>query len=120
MTRPASSALVALAMTLLAILLLSHGVPSADDPYAPATAVAAGETSHCDHGPIRVAISGNATFLRLPKMLDTLEALPKDRPIELDLGGLRHLDHACRTALTTWAERHNEEGTEPVRILTTV
>ncbi|MEU6782829.1 solute carrier family 23 protein [Nonomuraea angiospora] len=78
------------------------------------------KATHSDHGPIRVAISGNATFLRLPRLLDTLEALPKDLPIELDLGGLRHLDHACRTALTTWAERHNEEGIEPVRILTTV
>ncbi|MGV9375681.1 SulP family inorganic anion transporter [Nonomuraea sp. NPDC003707] len=38
------------------------------------------KATHGDHGPIRVAISGNATFLRLPKMLDTLEALPKDRP----------------------------------------
>ncbi|MET8677160.1 SulP family inorganic anion transporter [Streptomyces sp. NPDC004647] len=81
------------------------------------------ETSHihlsvanAGTGPIRVALTGNATFLRLPKMLDTLEALPKDRPIELDLSGLRHLDHACSTALTTWAERHNDQGTEPVRI----
>ncbi|HYZ56923.1 MAG TPA: SulP family inorganic anion transporter [Streptosporangiaceae bacterium] len=67
--------------------------------------------------PIRVKLSGNATFLRLPKMLQTLEALPRDRPIEVDLAGLRHLDHACRTALTTWAaERHNTQGVEPVRI----
>ncbi|MEU2516005.1 SulP family inorganic anion transporter [Streptomyces syringium] len=67
-------------------------------------------------GPIHVRLTGNATFLRLPHMLDTLEALPKDRPIELDLSGLRHLDHACLTALTNWADRHNEEGTEPVRM----
>ncbi|MFV8129133.1 SulP family inorganic anion transporter [Streptomyces syringium] len=67
-------------------------------------------------GPIHVRLTGNATFLRLPHMLDTLEALPKDRPIELDLSGLRHLDHACLTALTNWADRHNEEGTDPVRM----
>ncbi|MFG2193866.1 SulP family inorganic anion transporter [Streptomyces sp. NPDC048639] len=59
--------------------------------------------------PVRVAISGNATFLRLPRILDTLDALPKDRLIELDLHGLRHLDHACRTALSAWADRHNSE-----------
>ncbi len=82
------------------------------------------ETSHIqveivDSGsdPVRVALTGNATFLRLPKMLDALEALPIDRPIELDLLGLRHLDHACRTALDAWAERHNSEGTEPVRLI---
>ncbi|PAZ16035.1 sulfate transporter [Streptomyces sp. SA15] len=67
-------------------------------------------------GPIQVYLSGNATFLRLPKILDSLEALPQDRPIELDLSGLHHLDHACRTALENWAERHSAVGTEPVRM----
>ncbi|MBB5117335.1 sulfate transporter [Streptomyces eurocidicus] len=67
-------------------------------------------------GTVHVRLTGSATFLRLPHMLDALEALPKDRPIELHLSGLRHLDHACRTALTNWADRHNEEGTEPVRV----
>ncbi|GII86175.1 sulfate transporter [Sphaerisporangium siamense] len=84
------------------------------------------ETSHlhvsvsdADRGSVRVALTGNATFLRLPKMLEALEALPKNRPIELDLSGLRHLDHACRTALTSWAERHNHNDVAPVRISAT-
>ncbi|MEV6398280.1 SulP family inorganic anion transporter [Streptomyces sp. NPDC051907] len=65
---------------------------------------------------LRVVVSGNATFLRLPRILDALEKLPKDRHIDLDLAGLRHLDHACSTALTNWADRHNnkEEGTTRV------
>ncbi|MGW5605803.1 SulP family inorganic anion transporter [Streptomyces sp. NPDC003753] len=67
-------------------------------------------------GPIQAYLSGNATFLRLPKILDSLEALPQDRPVELDLSGLHHLDHACRTALDNWAERHSVPGTEPVRM----
>ncbi|MET7519654.1 SulP family inorganic anion transporter [Streptomyces sp. NPDC005480] len=67
-------------------------------------------------GPIQVYLSGNATFLRLPKILDSLEALPHDRPIELDLSGLHHLDHACRTALENWAQRHSAPDTEPVKI----
>ncbi|MFC3574698.1 SulP family inorganic anion transporter [Streptomyces yaanensis] len=67
-------------------------------------------------GPVEAYLSGNATFLRLPKILDSLEALPQDRPVELDLSGLHHLDHACRTALETWAERHSAAGTEPVRV----
>jgi MFS superfamily sulfate permease-like transporter len=67
-------------------------------------------------GPIQVYLSGNATFLRLPKILDTLEALPQDRPLVLDLSGVHHLDHACHTALTNWAERHSTPGTEPVRV----
>ncbi|MER5445124.1 SulP family inorganic anion transporter [Streptomyces sp. NPDC002766] len=69
-------------------------------------------------GPIQVHLTGNATFLRLPKILDSLEALPKDRPLELDLSGLHHLDHACRTALENWAQRHSSAGTEPVRVTT--
>ncbi|MGW5303566.1 SulP family inorganic anion transporter [Streptomyces griseoluteus] len=67
-------------------------------------------------GPVDAYLSGNATFLRLPKILDSLEALPKDRPVRLDLSGLLHLDHACRTALENWAERHSADGTEPVRV----
>ncbi|MGW1813927.1 SulP family inorganic anion transporter [Streptomyces sp. NPDC002125] len=73
--------------------------------------------SDADH--VRARLSGNATFLRLPKILDSLEALPKDRPIALDLSGLHHLDHACRTALENWAERHSSSGTEPVRLTRT-
>lgn len=67
-------------------------------------------------GPVQAYLSGNATFLRLPKILDSLEALPQDRPVELHLSGLHHLDHACRTALENWAERHSAAGTEPVKL----
>ncbi|MFG2890162.1 SulP family inorganic anion transporter [Streptomyces sp. NPDC048248] len=77
------------------------------------------ETSHVQvdvreltGGRIIVALTGNATFLRLPKILDALEKLPRDKPVELDLTELRHLDHACRTALDGWAAQHN--GAEPV------
>ncbi|MFF9869561.1 SulP family inorganic anion transporter [Streptomyces sp. NPDC013953] len=75
------------------------------------------ETRELTGGRLVAAITGNATFLRLPKILERLEGLPKDRPIELDLSGLRHLDHACRVALENWALRHNDAGTEPVRLL---
>lgn len=54
---------------------------------------------------VRMRVRGNATFLRLPKLLDALEALPQDRPVRLDLAGLRHVDHACAAALEGWAER---------------
>ncbi|WP_299527616.1 SulP family inorganic anion transporter [uncultured Streptomyces sp.] len=67
-------------------------------------------------GPIQVHVTGNATFLRLPRLLDSLEGLPRDRPVELDLTGLHHLDHACRTAMENWAERHSAAGTDPVRL----
>ncbi|MER5867376.1 SulP family inorganic anion transporter [Kitasatospora sp. NPDC002040] len=83
------------------------------------------ETSHLQvevteqeaDGPIRVSLSGNATFLRLPRLLEALEHLPADRAVQLDLTGLRHLDHACRSALETWEERHRRTSpTAVVRI----
>ncbi|MBL3805340.1 SulP family inorganic anion transporter [Streptomyces sp. BRB081] len=67
-------------------------------------------------GPVQAFLSGNATFLRLPRILDTLESLPQDRPVALDLSGLHHLDHACRTALENWAARHSASGTDQVRL----
>ncbi len=44
-------------------------------------------------------IHGHATFLRLRCILETLEQLPIDRPVELNLVGVRHLDRACMSAL---------------------
>ncbi|WP_282206396.1 SulP family inorganic anion transporter [Kitasatospora fiedleri] len=71
------------------------------------TGVSAGSgTGTGTGGPLKVRLSGNATFLRLPRLLDALESLPVGRAVELDWTGLRHLDHACRTALLAWAARH--------------
>jgi MFS superfamily sulfate permease-like transporter len=73
------------------------------------------EVSDDGHGPLVARLSGSATFLRLPKLLDQLEALPQDRPVEVDLSGLHHLDHACRSSLENWAARHSAESVQPVR-----
>ncbi|MFD4244343.1 SulP family inorganic anion transporter [Streptomyces sp. NPDC058525] len=73
-----------------------------------AIAKAAWETSHVhieevwEDGELSVRVVGNASFLRLPKLLDALDALPHGKPVRLDLSGLRHLDHACLTALEGW------------------
>ncbi|KOY55449.1 SulP family inorganic anion transporter [Streptomyces sp. XY332] len=71
---------------------------------------AAWETSHVhieevwEGGELRVQVMGSASFLRLPKLLDALDALPAGQPVRLDLSGLRHLDHACLTALHGWEQ----------------
>ncbi|MGW6553144.1 SulP family inorganic anion transporter [Streptomyces sp. NPDC055051] len=72
---------------------------------------------HSDEGrdAVRVRLQGTITFLRLPQILDSLEALPSDRRVVLDLSGIHHLDHACRAALETWAERHGGADAEAVR-----
>ncbi|MET9520442.1 SulP family inorganic anion transporter [Streptomyces sp. NPDC002994] len=59
---------------------------------------------------LRVRVRGSATFLRLPKLMDALEAVPHDRPVQLDLDGLRHVDHACAAALEGWAARSGVEA----------
>jgi MFS superfamily sulfate permease-like transporter len=59
-----------------------------------------------------VRLTGNATFLRLPHLLDSLDALPRERPVSLCTAGLRHLDEAYRSALLAWAERHGAPVTE--------
>ncbi|MFE6742136.1 SulP family inorganic anion transporter [Streptomyces tubercidicus] len=83
-----------------------------DEPSAAGTAMGRAPALPPARRPIRVRALGNATFLRLPKLLDQLEALPKDREVELDLTGLRHLDHACAAALGAWEEqRRGPDGT---------
>ncbi|MEJ2858857.1 MULTISPECIES: SulP family inorganic anion transporter [unclassified Saccharothrix] len=57
-----------------------------------------------------VELRGNATFLRLPRLLDTLEALPLTKHVRVDLSGLRHLDQACRQAIEQWADTHRTAG----------
>ena len=53
---------------------------------------------HVEQDTAKVVIAGNATFLRLPKVIDALEAAAASgKPrIRLDLTGVTHLDHACR------------------------
>ncbi|MEU2605193.1 SulP family inorganic anion transporter [Streptomyces albus] len=105
---------VVLAVTALAIVLtdMFQGVLLG---LLLAVVKTAWETSHVhvethDPGegrPLVVTVLGNATFLRLPKLQDQLEALPADRPVELRLEKLRHVDHACGLALSAWEEQHN-------------
>jgi MFS superfamily sulfate permease-like transporter len=52
---------------------------------------------------VELQLAGSATFLRLPRILETLHALPADRQVHVNLTELRHLDHACQAALENWA-----------------
>ncbi|WP_243274328.1 SulP family inorganic anion transporter [Streptomyces albus] len=106
---------VVLAVTALAIVLtdMFKGVLLG---LLMAVVKTAWETSHVhveseemgEDRPLRVTVLGNATFLRLPKLQDQLDALPADRPVELRLEKLRHMDHACGLALSQWEEQHNK------------
>ncbi|MFD3616835.1 hypothetical protein ACFWWT_16655 [Streptomyces sp. NPDC058676] len=41
-----------------------------------------------------------------------MEAESPDREVRLEVGGLRHLDHACGAALEGWAAGREEESVE--------
>ncbi|MFI5801828.1 SulP family inorganic anion transporter [Streptomyces sp. NPDC051561] len=115
---------VVLLTTAIAILLTNMfegvliGIALAVAKSAWETSQAKVSVSELTDGRLIITLTGNATFLRLPRLLETLEALPKDRPIELDLTATQHLDHACRTTLENWAIRHNDSGVEAVRMTT--
>ncbi|MGI3224322.1 SulP family inorganic anion transporter [Streptomyces sp. GTA36] len=61
----------------------------------------------------KVVIAGNATFLRLPQVIEALEAAAASgRPrICLDLTGVTHLDHACRNQVEEFTEQQRGLGT---------
>ncbi|MGW5641212.1 hypothetical protein ACWEV3_04940 [Saccharopolyspora sp. NPDC003752] len=61
--------------------------------------------------------TGNATFLRLPRLLDHLEKLPTGKPVHLDLTTIRHLDRACHQAVEHWvAQRRRSDSTVEVAL----
>lgn len=93
-----SGVLVGLALTALEILprLPKLGLRIREREVAP--------------GQYRLAMSGNATFVQLPKLLKTLEALPPDASIQLRAAAPFHLDHTTREAITEWASRRRRTG----------
>ncbi|MER7012133.1 SulP family inorganic anion transporter [Saccharopolyspora sp. NPDC000359] len=72
-----------------------------------------------EHGDeqVRVELGGNATFLRLPRLLDHLDQLPAGKHVHLDLTMVRHLDRACHQAVEHWAaQRRRGDGTVEVAL----
>ncbi len=65
-------------------------------------------------GVARIVMAGNATFLRLPQVIEALEAAAASgKPrIGLDLTGVTHLDHACRNQVEEFAAQQRGLGTQ--------
>ncbi|MFE6172011.1 SulP family inorganic anion transporter [Streptomyces sp. NPDC056464] len=67
---------------------------------------------HIEDDTAKVVMAGNATFLRLPQVIDALEnAAASGRPrIRLDLTGVTHLDHACRNQVEEFTAQQRGLG----------
>jgi MFS superfamily sulfate permease-like transporter len=59
---------------------------------------------------IDIHIHGAATFIRMPKLADTLEKLPNGCEIHFHLDGLVYIDHACIEAFSNWERKRLENG----------
>ncbi|MFJ5988620.1 SulP family inorganic anion transporter [Lentzea sp. NPDC092896] len=56
-----------------------------------------------------VALRGNATFLKLPVLLDELDRVDREH-VRMDLSGVRHLDQACGQAIDQWVDESRRAG----------
>jgi MFS superfamily sulfate permease-like transporter len=59
---------------------------------------------------INLSLRGTATFLRLPLLASTLERVPGDAELHVDLEQLHYIDHACLDLLMSWAKQHEASG----------
>nr|WBO77854.1 SulP family inorganic anion transporter [Streptomyces sp. SBE_14.2] len=67
---------------------------------------------HLEEDTAKVVMAGNATFLRLPQVIEALEnAAAAGKPrIRLDLTGVTHLDHACRSQVEEFTAQQRKLG----------
>jgi hypothetical protein len=67
----------------------------------------------------KLTMTGSATFVRLPQLLDALDAVAAagSPRIRLDLTAMTHLDHACRTQIDEFVTQQGRSGTVRVELL---
>lgn len=65
-------------------------------------------------GRIDLEIIGAATFIRMPKLIDALDALPRNEEVHVHLQGLIYIDHACMEAISNWERQRSNKGARVV------
>jgi MFS superfamily sulfate permease-like transporter len=63
---------------------------------------------------IDVHVVGAATFLRMPKLVDTLDALPQGVEVHVHLQAVSYVDHACMEALSNWERQRTGKDSKVV------
>jgi len=69
---------------------------------------------HDDGRRLDVYLVGAATFLRLPKFADALEAIPAEHETHVHLRDLDYVDDACLEALSAWQNQRTQKGAKVV------
>jgi MFS superfamily sulfate permease-like transporter len=65
----------------------------------------------CDEpGRYHLDLDGSATVLRLPKLAEVLEQVPRDADLHVDFEHLNYIDHACLDLLMAWEKQHASMG----------
>ncbi len=57
---------------------------------------------------IHLHLGGAATFMRLPRLADTLDSLPLDKEVHVHFANLQYVDDACMEALSVWEKKRND------------
>ncbi|MEX2262763.1 MAG: SulP family inorganic anion transporter [Bryobacteraceae bacterium] len=57
-------------------------------------------------------MSGAATFIRLPKLADALESIPRGMEAHVHFQKLDYIDHACLDALRSWEQQMTNRGSK--------
>ncbi len=61
-----------------------------------------------------VHLTGAATFIRLPKLLDALESVPNDGEVHVHIRRLDYIDHACMDAIGNWERQRNQKSMKTI------
>jgi MFS superfamily sulfate permease-like transporter len=63
---------------------------------------------------VDIYLHGAATFIRMPKLVDTLDKLPRDLDVHVHIQDLGYIDHACMEAISSWEKQRNERSCKTV------
>jgi MFS superfamily sulfate permease-like transporter len=63
---------------------------------------------------VDVHLRGAATFIRMPALIDALDALPHHVEVHIHIRDLSYIDHACLDAISNWSKQRNQKDARTV------
>ena len=63
---------------------------------------------------VEVHLRGAATFMRMPKLADSLDKLPQDLEVHIYCRELDYIDHACLEVISSWEKQRKERSAKTV------